>query len=56
MVKLLVSVAGAGFSHAPGEKVTLDKDFERRLIESGQAEPVRGRQKKAKPDESGNDN
>lgn len=40
MIKLLVSVAGADFSHAPGEMVTLDPEFERRLIESGQAEPV----------------
>lgn len=40
MVKLLVSVAGDGFAHSPGEKVTLDKEFEKRLVESGQAEYV----------------
>jgi hypothetical protein len=40
MVKLLVSIAGPDFSHAPGEKVSLNKELERRLIESGQAEPV----------------
>ncbi len=48
MIKLLVSVAGADFSHAPGETVSLDKDFERRLVESGQAEAVKAKPAKAK--------
>ena len=47
MVKLLVSIAGADFSYAPGEKVTFDKETEKRLIESGQAEPVQAPRKKA---------
>lgn len=41
MVKLLVSIAGADFSHAPGETVSLDAELERRLVESGQAEEVK---------------
>jgi len=40
MIKLLVSIAGADFTYYPGEEVTLDKDYEKRLIDSGQAEPV----------------
>jgi hypothetical protein len=40
MIKLLVSIAGADFAHAPGEVVTLDAATEKNLIESGQAEPV----------------
>ncbi|HQU87567.1 MAG TPA: hypothetical protein PLC58_03185 [Denitromonas sp.] len=41
MIKLLVSIAGADFSHAPGETVSFDAETEKRLIESGQAEPAK---------------
>ena len=41
MVKLLTSVSGVGFAHGAGELVTLDKDFERKLIATGQAEPAK---------------
>lgn len=41
MIKLLTSLAGADYSYGVGEKVELDKDFEKRLVESGQAERVR---------------
>lgn len=40
MIKLLVSVAGADFAYSPGDVVTLDKNYEKRLVDSGQAEPV----------------
>jgi hypothetical protein len=43
MIKLLVSVAGQGFSHAPGEEVSLDPEFEKRLIATGQAVEVKKR-------------
>jgi|AntRauTorckE6833_2_1112554.scaffolds.fasta_scaffold14088_1 hypothetical protein len=45
MIKLLVSIAGADFSYAPGETVSLDAELERRLIDSGQAEEVNERVK-----------
>lgn len=40
MIKLLVSMASAEYSYAPGEIVTLDAGTEKRLIDSGQAEKV----------------
>jgi hypothetical protein len=46
MVKLLVSVAGDDYAYSPGEIVTLDEDYEARLVESGQAEPVKAPAKK----------
>lgn len=51
-IKLLTGLAGADYSYAPGEVVTdLDKDHEKRLIESGQAERVtKTRAKKSAPD------
>jgi hypothetical protein len=58
MIKLLVSLAGVspdgtGFSHVPGEIVTtLDKEFERRLIESGQAEPAQAKSPRKQKDAS----
>lgn len=45
MIKLLTSIAGADFSYAAGEKVSLDKDYERRLVDSGQAEEVKSAKK-----------
>lgn len=53
MIKMLVSIAGKdaqgkAFSASPGEKISLDKDFEKRLIESGQAETVKTVKKAAK--------
>ena len=47
MVKLLVSIAGPDFAYAPGEVVSLDKETEKRLVETGQAEPVKETRKKA---------
>lgn len=47
-VKLLTGIAGANFSHAPGEVVDLDKDTEKRLVDSGQAEKVVAKKKAAK--------
>lgn len=41
MVKMLTGIAGDGFSYAPGEKASFDKETEKRLIESGQAEAVK---------------
>lgn len=46
MIKLLVSMAGDNFSYSAGEEVSLDKDYEQRLIDSGQAEPVKATGKK----------
>lgn len=43
MIKLLTGMAGADFSYSAGEVVTMDKDTERRLVESGQAEVVKQR-------------
>lgn len=40
MIKLLTSIAGSDFSYQVGEVVTLDKEYESRLIASGQAEAV----------------
>lgn len=40
MVKLNTSMAGEGFAYLPGETVSLDKETERRLVDSGQAEYV----------------
>jgi hypothetical protein len=39
-VKLLTSIAG-DVTASVGETVTLDKDFEKRLVDSGQAEYVK---------------
>lgn len=39
-VKLFTSIAGEGISHHAGEVVTLEKDYEERLIKSGQAEKI----------------
>lgn len=47
MIKMLTSIAGEGFSAAPGEIIELDAATEKRLIASGQAEAVE--QPKAKP-------
>ena len=41
MIKLLTSIAGADFAHNPGATVELDKDYEKRLVDSGQAEYVK---------------
>jgi hypothetical protein len=41
MIKLLVSMAGADFSYSAGATVSLDKDWEKRLIDSGQAVEVK---------------
>jgi len=43
MIKLNTALAGAGFSYSAGSEVSLDKEFESRLVESGQAEYVRKR-------------
>lgn len=43
MIKLLTSLSGEGFSHQFGETVSLEKEFEARLIKSGQAEPVKAK-------------
>jgi len=43
MIKLNTALAGADFSHAAGSTVSLDKEFEARLVDSGQAEYVRKR-------------
>lgn len=48
MIKLKTSLAGADYSYGVGEEVELDKEFEKRLVESGQAEPVRKTPKKAR--------
>lgn len=47
-VKLLTGMAGFDFSYAAGEVVELDKDTEKRLIESGQAEAVAVKKKTSK--------
>lgn len=46
MIKLLTGMAGANFSYSAGETVTLDKDTERRLVESGQAEVIKQQRRK----------
>ena len=46
IVRVLKSVAGRGFSHAPGAIVELDDDEALRWIRGGLAEPVRS----AEPD------
>jgi len=48
MIKLLVSIASVEYSHAPGEVVSLDKETEKRLIDSGQAEPAKAAPKAGK--------
>jgi|14BtaG_2_1085337.scaffolds.fasta_scaffold00960_5 hypothetical protein len=48
MIKLLTALAGADFSYRAGETVSLDKDFEKRLVDSGQAESVAAPKAKAK--------
>jgi hypothetical protein len=48
MIKLLTGIAGEGFSYLPGEVVNLDKETEKRLIKSGQAEPVKQEKPKKK--------
>ena len=45
MIKLLVSIAGDDFSYLPGETVSFDKEMEKRLIDSGQAEAVKAARK-----------
>lgn len=40
MVKLNTSMAGEGFAYLPGETVSLDKETEKRLVDTGQAEYV----------------
>ena len=52
-IKLLTSMAGENFSYAVGEVVQLDKDYEARLIASGQAEPVKAKTKKAPKKKAG---
>lgn len=52
MIKLLVSIAGDNYSFVPGEEVSLDKiekGLEKRLIDSGQAEPMKSATKKKEP-------
>ena len=39
-VKLLVSRAGVGFAQNIGDTIEVGKDEAKRLLESGQAEPV----------------
>jgi hypothetical protein len=46
MITLLVSMADSENSYAPGQRVSLDKDHEQRLIDSGQAEAVKAAPKK----------
>jgi len=48
-------MAGIGYSHEPGAIVSLDLETERRLIESGQAEPVRSTAKKSTPRKQADD-
>jgi hypothetical protein len=45
MIKLLTSVAGDDFSYEYGQEVSLDKEFEQRLVETGQAVAVVKRRK-----------
>lgn len=45
MIKLLVSIAGDDFAHNPKDVVSFDKEFEARLVESGQAEYVKPEKK-----------
>ena len=40
MIKLLTSMAGEGFAYGYGETVELDAEYEKRLVESGQAELI----------------
>jgi len=47
MIKLNVSVASDAYSYGAGETVTLDKEFEQRLVDSGQAEFVKTEKKAA---------
>ena len=49
MVKLNTSMAGDGFAYLPGETVSLDKETEKRLVESGQAEYVTKNRTARKP-------
>jgi hypothetical protein len=48
MIKLLTAISGHEFNYQIGEVVTLDKDYEQRLVDSGQAEKVEKPKKKAK--------
>lgn len=45
MIKLLVSMAGDTFAYSVNEEVSLDKEHEKRLIDSGQAVPVKAARK-----------
>lgn len=47
MIKLNTSVSGADFAHGAGETVEFDRDFEKRLVKSGQAEYVKKDKKAA---------
>jgi len=46
MIRLLTGIAGNDFSHAPGEKIEMSADEEKRMVESGQAEFVAKETKK----------
>ena len=46
-VKMLTGMAGNNFSVAPGEEATLDKEHEKRLIDSGQAVKVTAKKVKS---------
>tara|TARA_R110000787_G_scaffold284494_3_gene398268 strand:- start:1203 stop:1379 length:177 start_codon:yes stop_codon:yes gene_type:complete len=52
MIKLLTSLAGndeetgRSYSFSPGEKVSLGSAFEKRLVDSGQAEKLKAAPKK----------
>ena len=48
MIKLLTAMSGHDFNYQIGETVSLDKDYEKRLIDSGQAVNVAEPKKKAK--------
>jgi len=48
MIKLLTAMSGNTFNYPIGETVSLDKDYEKRLIDSGQALKVSEPKKKAK--------
>lgn len=52
-VRLLTSRAGYNFSQEPGDEIDVDAKEAKRLIESGQAEPVRSGRKpeRAVPEE-----
>jgi len=52
MIKLNTSLAGDDFAYAVGEEVTLDKAYEQRLVDSGQAVYVKPSEKSKKTKKS----